>query len=306
MRDYAKVSPSFWTGETGKKIRALDSCECQLIALYLMTSPHSNMLGLYYIPLPLIAHETGRPIEGVSKALRSLNQVGFSTYDQESEWVWVPEMAKYQIGESLKAGDKKVKGIAKKYHALPKNPFLYEFYQRYKDAYHLTEPRGKPQNPKKSTSPIEAPSKPHRSQEQEQEQEQDKKDQRSSPAAKADSSKHFSEKVGPPFIDRILKSCKQLETLSQTNGKRINPYQWVQQKVGHNVHPQAITESLDGLVQYWDSTSNPWGYIESIFKTKNQNYNERQHMAQAKEFASAWRVDPKVKALMSDFGSMPS
>ena len=54
MRDYAKVSPKFWTGETGREIRRLDKeggsqgaskgVEGALVALYLMTSPHSNML----------------------------------------------------------------------------------------------------------------------------------------------------------------------------------------------------------------------------------------------------------------------
>ena len=57
MRDYAKVSPHFWTGTTGKKLRS--SPEAVIVAMYLMTCPHANMLGLYYMPLLYVAHETG-------------------------------------------------------------------------------------------------------------------------------------------------------------------------------------------------------------------------------------------------------
>ncbi|EPP8816777.1 hypothetical protein QDS29_003323, partial [Acinetobacter baumannii] len=63
MRDYGKVSPHFWTGITGKKLR--QTPEGLIVAMYLMTSPHANMLGLYYMPLLYIAHETGLGFEGV-------------------------------------------------------------------------------------------------------------------------------------------------------------------------------------------------------------------------------------------------
>ena len=58
MRDYAKVSPQFWIGKTGKAIKKAGP-EATIVALYLMTCPHANMIGLYYVPLMYIAHETG-------------------------------------------------------------------------------------------------------------------------------------------------------------------------------------------------------------------------------------------------------
>ncbi|ENO4828451.1 DNA-binding protein, partial [Escherichia coli] len=56
MRNYATISPQFWLGETGRKLRK-SGPECMVVALYMMTSPHSNMLGLYYLPVLYIAHE---------------------------------------------------------------------------------------------------------------------------------------------------------------------------------------------------------------------------------------------------------
>lgn len=160
MRDYAKVVPTFWTGDTGKALRKRGS-EAMVVGLYLMSSPISNMLGLYYQPILYMAHETGLGLEGARKGLEGAIAAGFCRYDEESEMVWIPEMAKYQIASELKATDNRCAGIQKDYDALPVNPFLGEFFDKYQTAFHLTKKRG-----------CEAPVKPLPSQEQEQEQEQ--------------------------------------------------------------------------------------------------------------------------------------
>lgn len=164
MRDYSKVGPQFWTGKTGKEIRKKGTA-ATLVALYLMTSPHSNMLGLYFQPLMYMAYETGLGMEGASKGLQDCIDVGFCSYDDESEMVWVHEMAAFQIADELKESDKRTAGVQKDYDSLQDNPFLAAFFERYAASFHLKNRRG-----------TEAPSKPHRSQEQEQEQEQEKKE----------------------------------------------------------------------------------------------------------------------------------
>lgn len=170
MRDYSKIGPKFWIGATGKRLREA-GMEAQIVAMYLLTSPHANMLGLYYCPLMFIAHETGMGIEGASKGLRSSIEAGFCQYDEASEVVWVIEMATYQIGESLSAGDKRVKGVQNEYDSLPGNPYLTPFFDKYGHAFRMAFCRGE-------ASPIEGASKGHRSQEQEQEQEQEQKQER--------------------------------------------------------------------------------------------------------------------------------
>jgi hypothetical protein len=103
MRSYARIVPQFWIGKTGKELR-MAGVETQLVSLYLMTNPHANMIGLYYIPKPYIAHETGLGMEGASKGLLGCIEAGFCAYDEISETVWVYEMAHYQIANSLKVG----------------------------------------------------------------------------------------------------------------------------------------------------------------------------------------------------------
>lgn len=167
MRGYGKIGPKFWIGSTGKKLRTAGA-EAQVVALYLMTSPHANMLGLYYLPQMFIAHETGLGFEGASKGLASAIEAGFCEYDEASETVWVMEMAKYQIADELSGKDLRIKGVQNEYDSLPTNPFLSRFYDMYATAFCMSNKRDSEQV---LVSPSKAPPKPLASQEQEQEQE---------------------------------------------------------------------------------------------------------------------------------------
>lgn len=169
MRDYSKVSPQFWTGKTGKALRKKGT-EAVLVAAYLMTAPSSNMLGLYYLSLVSIAHETGLPFEGASKGLQWAIEAGFCDYDHEAEVVWVYEMASYQIANKLKPEDNRCIGIQTEFDNQPESKHLCGFYEKYRSAFHL---KFTPEN----VSPFEGASKPLRSQEQEQEQEQEEDQQ---------------------------------------------------------------------------------------------------------------------------------
>jgi len=164
MRDYGKVSSQFWTGKTGKSLRG--NAETQLLALYLVTSPHANMIGVYHCPIMYMAHETGMTIEGASKALQSLIEAGFCTFDEDDEVIWVHEMAAHQIGLGLSPKDKRVKGVQKQFANISQSLIRRGFWERYREEFHLG-------NLGQKASPLEAPSKPLASQEQEQEQEQE-------------------------------------------------------------------------------------------------------------------------------------
>lgn len=115
MRDYSKVSASFWTGSTGKALRGDHAA--QIVCLYLMTSPHANMIGVYHCPILYIAHETGLSIQGASKGLARAIEGGFCTYSESSEVVFVHAFARYQLldgaGQALRGGDKRISAVLK-------------------------------------------------------------------------------------------------------------------------------------------------------------------------------------------------
>ena len=163
MRSYSRITPSFWTGKTGRAIAAAGP-EAVVVAFYLMTSPHANMIGLFYQPMLYLQHETRLPSEGASKGLRSCIEAGLCSYDDATEMVWVHEMAAYQVGRRLKESDNKCVNVRKLYKSLPNSPLLGPFFDRYRTDFHLVERRG-----------FEGALEGLRSQEQEQEQEQEQK-----------------------------------------------------------------------------------------------------------------------------------
>lgn len=174
---YRRIVPTFWTGTTGRAIREAGA-EAQLLALYLLTSPHATMLGLYRLPAIFAAHDTGIPVARVRKALAALGGIGFAHHDAASEHVWVVEMARFQmLGdlEQLSPGDNQAKAAARAYAELPDNPFLGAFHDRYGVALGLGPRRGTPSEapPKPLPTPFEGgKARSHQDQEQAQAQEQ--------------------------------------------------------------------------------------------------------------------------------------
>lgn len=142
MREFGKVGPTFWTRGTGKALRGHP--EAQIVALYLMSAPTSNMIGLYYLPISTIAHDTGLPLEGASKGLRRASEGGFCTYDEASEMVFVHTMAPRQLGlddgEALSPKDNRVKAIVKLMRECGCAVLLDAFHSLYRDRMCLPPP----------------------------------------------------------------------------------------------------------------------------------------------------------------------
>lgn len=150
MKTYAKISPRFWTGETGRQLRRCP--EAQVVAMYLCTAPMANMIGVYYLPISYISADTGLSMEGALEGLRRVSEVGFCTYDEQSEFVFVHEMASWQIGETLKEFDNRGGKVLSLLKECPK-PLARAFSERYKKNYAIDFSEW-------LESPFEAPSKP--------------------------------------------------------------------------------------------------------------------------------------------------
>ncbi len=101
---------------------------------------------------------------------------------------------------------------------------------------------------------------------------------------------HFENKVGLYF--RSIKSrCDNLKILSAKSNKNFNPFQWVQKQCNQRGHPGAIEETLSGIIGLWDTIENPWGYADTIMKTKNGNWNEQDAIAIHEELKSMKPID---------------
>jgi hypothetical protein len=212
------------------------------MAAYLMTCPNSNMIGMYYLPIPTLCHEVGISKQGALKALRSLSEGGFAHYDPLSEYVFVPEMAHYQIGEPLSENDNRVKGIKNELQTMRKCIYFNNFLNRYRESFHLEE-----------ISPSEAPCKPLRSQEQEQEQEQENKNIYIGKKVKIDLTHHETYQTAYPGIDLESEYAKMDSWLLSNPDKRKGftyrfANNWLSKAKESNGNGSGINSNGSGIV----------------------------------------------------------
>jgi hypothetical protein len=140
VRAYSTASAQLWIGRTGKLLRTRPK-EARILQLYLITCPNANMYGLYYLPQTIAAEEMGLTPTELATAWAILTELDFAVFDDETQHVWVREMARHQMRTPLKIGDQRVKGANEWYAALPRNPFLRPYYNHYQKDLHLENPR---------------------------------------------------------------------------------------------------------------------------------------------------------------------
>jgi hypothetical protein len=156
MSEWRRVLPEFWDGDTGITLRSMGP-GVQLTALYLLTAPHSHQSGLYKLSFGSIAEHTGclrnppdeestvtfsMGIDGAKANLQSLIEIGFAKYDSDQQLVYIPTMARFQIGTELKPADKRIPGLKSHLLKFRKSAFLAEFLDTYGEAYRLEDLRG--------------------------------------------------------------------------------------------------------------------------------------------------------------------
>jgi hypothetical protein len=97
----------------------------------------------------------GLAIETVRNSLALLSGIGFCDYDEESEFVFVRNMARFQIAESLKPRDKRVLWIYRELEKLRNCPLFDRFLEVYGEQYQITAYFTSPGNPSKALLSIE-------------------------------------------------------------------------------------------------------------------------------------------------------
>lgn len=143
---YRSINPSFWSGKTGKAIRG--NPEAQVLALYLITNQHTNMQGVYHLPVAYICADTGLSQQGALKGLDRLFEGGFCEYFHEQEVVFVYKMLVYQTG-NLKKNDNRAISVRNFYNEFEEGHIKQRFAEHYWDLLDLEY--------KPLASPSEAP-----------------------------------------------------------------------------------------------------------------------------------------------------
>lgn len=83
MRDFAKVGTGFWTSTAMQQL----SDDGKLLALYLITCPHSNSAGTYRLPDGYVLADLGWTTQRIAKGFDELSQKGFASRCGTTFWV---------------------------------------------------------------------------------------------------------------------------------------------------------------------------------------------------------------------------
>lgn len=85
MRDYGRVHSSFWSSPT---IATL-SDDAKVLALYLMTSSHTTITGVFRLPDGYISEDLNWSTERVREGFQELLDKGFANRCETTKWVWI-------------------------------------------------------------------------------------------------------------------------------------------------------------------------------------------------------------------------
>ena len=96
------------------------SCDARYLMLYLLTSPHRNMLGFYFLPLPYACFDLGWDEHHLRQGLHELMQAGRIKYDERAHVVLVQNYIKHNPFEN----PNQVKGAVDRLEVIPHTPLL--------------------------------------------------------------------------------------------------------------------------------------------------------------------------------------
>lgn len=85
MRDYGRVYSAFWQSAEARSFTE----DARTLALYLLTSPHANLIGCYRLPDAYAADDLQWSLERVSEGFAVLQAKGFASRDDATKWVLI-------------------------------------------------------------------------------------------------------------------------------------------------------------------------------------------------------------------------
>lgn len=116
---YTRVESRFWQDE---KMRTVSS-DAKHLMLYLLTSPHRNIIGFYFLPTPYACFDLGWVEERFNKGLGELSQIGVIQYDPHTHVVLIQNYLKHNPLEN----PNQVKKAIVKLDEVPQTPLFRAF-----------------------------------------------------------------------------------------------------------------------------------------------------------------------------------
>lgn len=111
MREYGSVQTQFWSDLALQNL----STHAKLLAVYLLTGPHTNMLGCFRLPTGYVAEDLKWDGETVYDAFAELSQIGFLSRDAKLDWVCIQHFLVWNPIENPNQG----KSVSKLFNRVP-------------------------------------------------------------------------------------------------------------------------------------------------------------------------------------------
>lgn len=116
---FTKIDSIIWTDSKYKEL----SDDAKFLFIYVLTCPHRNILGYYFLPIPYGAFDLGWVSERFTKGLHELFNKGFINYNHETNMIFIKNFLKYNPLEN----PNQVKGAIKVLNSLPSGSINIEF-----------------------------------------------------------------------------------------------------------------------------------------------------------------------------------
>ena len=131
MRKYGTIPCTLWDDPTIKQF----GLPTYMVALYLRSNKHSNMVHLYALSPLYASADLCIPAEEYLECLDNLVSIGYCRYSPDHNVIWVRSAMLFDIGAKMAKNDKRIKGLNKLLPMLPNCPLKEEFVQEFSKHY---------------------------------------------------------------------------------------------------------------------------------------------------------------------------
>ncbi|WBA81565.1 hypothetical protein [Endozoicomonas sp. GU-1] len=109
MKDFGKVSGQFWISDD---IQSL-SDKAKLLALYLLTTGHGNLIGIFRMPKGYIAADLNWDEPSVERAIAELTTSGFLLASDQCQYICIPQFMEHNPVDNITQIDARLKLLVK-------------------------------------------------------------------------------------------------------------------------------------------------------------------------------------------------
>jgi len=102
MRQYGIIESKFWPWANRHQL----TDQGKLLAVYLLTGPHSNSVGVYYLPPGYVSADLHWPFRTVTQTLAELFRNGFARVCESTDFAFLPDYIPHNLPANPNVGKK--------------------------------------------------------------------------------------------------------------------------------------------------------------------------------------------------------